>query len=109
MRNLRAIAVRELKAYFNSPIAYIVVAAFLAISGALYFWPVFIVGQSTMRSFFQVTPLLFVVFAPAVSMRLISEELRSGTLELLTTSRYGTTRSSSASSWPRWGSSVQGC
>jgi ABC-2 type transport system permease protein len=85
MRNILTIARRELKAYFNSPIAYIVVCAFLLISGYLYFNTVFLVGQSSLRSFFTMTPLLLVIFAPAVAMRLISEELRSGTLELLTT------------------------
>ena len=85
MRNVRTIAQRELKAYFNSPIAYIVVAAFLLIAGYLYFSTVFLIGNSSMRSFFSVAPILFVVFAPAITMRLISEELRSGTLELLTT------------------------
>jgi ABC-2 type transport system permease protein len=86
MSNTLTIARRELKAYFNSPIAYIVVGAFLLISGYLYFGlSLFLGGTSSMRSFFTVTPLLFVVFAPAVAMRLLSEELRSGTLELLTT------------------------
>ncbi len=85
--NVSAIARRELKAYFNSPIAYIVVSAFLLISGYLYFEVsgVFITGVASLRGFFSLTPLLFVVFAPAVTMRVISEELRSGTLELLTT------------------------
>ena len=85
MHNVPAIAKREINAYFNSPIAYIVVAAFLLISGYLYFSTIFLAGTSSLRSFFQITPLLFVVFAPAISMRLVSEELRSGTLELLTT------------------------
>ena len=85
MRNALAIAKRELKAYFNSPIAYIVVAVFLVISGYLYFSTVFLNGVSSLRSFFQLSPLLLVVFAPAITMRLVAEELRSGTLELLTT------------------------
>jgi ABC-2 type transport system permease protein len=85
MSNVIAITRRELKAYFNSPIAYIVVAVFLLIAGYLYFSTVFLIGQSSMRTFFSTAPILFVVFAPAITMRLISEELRSGTLELLTT------------------------
>jgi len=85
MRNVRAIAARELRAYFNSPIAYIVVCAFLLLAGWLYFTPLFVAGTSSMRAFFAIAPILLVVFAPAVAMRLISEEVRSGTLELLTT------------------------
>lgn len=79
------IARREISAYFNSPMAYMVVGAFLLISGYLYFSTVFLAGTASMRSFFSLTPLLLVIFAPAISMRLISEEVRSGTLELLTT------------------------
>jgi ABC-2 type transport system permease protein len=85
MRNVSSIARRELKAYFNSPIAYIVIGVFLLISGYLYFSTVFLAGQSSLRSFFSVTPLLLVVFAPAITMRLVAEELRTGSLELLTT------------------------
>lgn len=85
MRNIRAVAAREMRAYFNSPIAYIVVCAFLLLAGWLYFTPLFVAGTSSMRAFFAIAPILFVVFAPAVAMRLISEEVRSGTLELLTT------------------------
>ncbi len=85
MHNVMTITRRELKAYFNSPIAYIVVSAFLLIAGYLYFSTVFLIGSSSMRSFFSVAPILFVVFVPAITMRLISEELKSGTLELLTT------------------------
>lgn len=85
MSKTLTIARREIRAYFNSPMAYIVVSAFLLISGYLYFSTVFLAGTASLRSFFSLTPLLLVVFAPAVSMRLVSEELRSGTLELLTT------------------------
>jgi ABC-2 type transport system permease protein len=85
MRNALAIARRELRVYFNSPIAYIVVGVFLLISGYLYFSTLFLAGQSSLRSFFAVTPLLLVIFAPAITMRLVAEEVRSGTLELLTT------------------------
>ncbi len=85
MSKTLTIARREISAYFNSPMAYIVVGAFLLISGYLYFSTVFLAGTASLRSFFSLTPLLLVIFAPAVAMRLVSEELRSGTLELLTT------------------------
>jgi len=85
MHKTISIARREISAYFNSPMAYIVVGAFLLVSGYLYFTFVFLAGTANLRSFFSLTPLLLVIFAPAISMRLLSEELRSGTLELLTT------------------------
>ncbi len=85
MSNTLIIARREISSFFNSPMAYIVVSAFLLISGYLYFSSIFLIGTASLRSFFSLAPLLLVVFVPAVSMRLISEELHSGTLELLTT------------------------
>jgi ABC-2 type transport system permease protein len=85
MSNTLIIARREISSFFNSPMAYIVVSALLLISGYLYFSSIFLIGTASLRSFFSLAPLLLVVFVPAVSMRLISEELHSGTLELLTT------------------------
>jgi ABC-2 type transport system permease protein len=85
MGNTLTIFRRELGAYFNSPVAYIVVTAFLLVSGYLFFSQVFIVGEATLRDFFGVTPLIFIFFAPAVTMRLLAEEKRTGTLELLIT------------------------
>ncbi len=86
MRNMLAIARRELGAYFASPIAYLVIAGFLAVSG--YFFSVILVlsREASLRFTLAnvVTVLLFV--APLLSMRLLSEEQRSGTLELLLTS-----------------------
>jgi len=85
MRNLLAIARREIRSAFSSPVAYVVVSAFLLVSGALFFWTAFLAGASSLRSFFAVTPLVLVVCVPAITMRLVSEELRSGTFELLVT------------------------
>ncbi len=85
MGNTLAICKKELGSYFNSPVAYIVVTVFLLISGYLFFNQVFLVGEATLRDYFGITPLIFIFFAPAVTMRLISEEKRSGTIELLIT------------------------
>lgn len=87
MKNVVAIARKELASYFNSPIAYIVLGTFLVISGWLFFYfsGLFIVGKSSMRMFFAVSPLLFMFVTPAVTMRLIAEERKSGTLEALMT------------------------
>ncbi len=85
MNTTFAIARRELSAFFNSPIAYIVICGFLLVAGWLYFGTVFLGGQASMRAFFSIAPVLFVVFAPAVTMRLIAEEKKSGTLELIFT------------------------
>jgi gliding-associated putative ABC transporter substrate-binding component GldG len=85
MRTALAITKREMKTYFNSPIAYIVIGVFLLVAGYLYFSTLFLMGRASLRGFFGVAPVLFVVFGPAVTMRLIAEEKKSGTLELLLT------------------------
>jgi ABC-2 type transport system permease protein len=55
--------------------------------GGIFFWKegFLEVGQATMRPFFEWTPLLFIFLLPAISMRLVSEEKRTGSLELVIT------------------------
>lgn len=85
LRTTLAVAKRELATFFNSPIAYIVLSVFLLIAGWLYFGTVFLGGQASLRGFFSLAPLLFVFFSPAMTMRLLAEEKKSGTIELLLT------------------------
>jgi len=89
MTNTLTILRRELGAYFNSPVAYIVVTAYLLFSGYLFFSQAFLVKEATMRDFFGIAPLIFIFFAPAVTMRLLAEEKRAGTFELLITLPVG--------------------
>src|SRR5262245_19632787 len=79
------IAKREFGAYFKSPVAYIVLAVFLALSGFFYFNSLFLQGTADMAGFFGNLPLIFMFFCPAIAMRLIAEERGSGTIELLLT------------------------
>jgi gliding motility-associated transport system permease protein len=76
---------REMRTYFASPSAYIVLGVFLLITGWFFTLNLFKENLAHMRSIFDVLPFLLVIFAPAISMRLISEERKSGTLELLVT------------------------
>ena len=76
---------RELNAYFTSPIAYIVCALFLVFSGFLFFSTFFLAGRAELRSFFETLPLVFSFFIPALTMRIFSEEQRSGSMETLMT------------------------
>ena len=78
-----AIAKREFKTFFQSPLAYIVIGAFLVFSAFFFFVAFFPVGVASMRSFFGLAPLIFMVFVPAVTMRLVAEERKTGTIELL--------------------------
>lgn len=85
MGRVVSIARREMQSYFNSPVAYIVLGVFLLIAGYLYFSTLFLTGFASLRNFFSVAPVLLVVFAPALTMRLIAEERKSGTIEHLLT------------------------
>lgn len=85
MRQFTHIAKKELKHYFLSPIAYIVIAIFLVITGWFFFSTFFLYNQASMRNFFNLLPLVFSFVIPAVSMRLFSEELYAGSYELLLT------------------------
>lgn len=85
MRHIGSIIQREMRSYFNSPVAYIVLSVFLLFVGYLYFSTLFVTGFASLRNFFSITPLLLVVFAPAITMRLIAEERKSGTIEHLLT------------------------
>ena len=84
-RTTIAILRREFQAYFNSPVAYFVISIFLVMVGVLFFIPFFSQDRASMRDFFSLAPFLFVFFVPAITMRLIAEERRSGTIELLIT------------------------
>lgn len=83
--NIKYIFQKELRSFFNSPIAYIVIVVYLAILGWFFVSNLFINNISTLRTIFEMTPFLLLFFAPAMTMRLISEEKKSGTLELLFT------------------------
>lgn len=91
MQRTLSIARREFFAYFNSPIAYIVLTVFLLAVGILFFIMsgFFLVNEASMRGFFNSFhhPMfpVFPLFAAAVTMRLIAEERRQGTFEILVT------------------------
>ncbi len=85
MRNTMAIAKREFGSYVNSPIPYILVTAYLATAGYLFLSQLFFAKQADMRPFFEIMPLLFCFIVPFVTMRLVAEERKEGTLELLLT------------------------
>jgi len=85
MSNVLPIFKKELRAYFTSPVAYIVIAIFLVICGWFFSTSLFVVGQASLRNVFQIIPFVLTFFVPAITMRLISEERKSGTFELLAT------------------------
>ncbi len=76
---------RELGSYFSSPIAYIVTGLFLIITGIMFFTAFFLQNQANMRNLFSILPLLLSLFIPALTMRLYSEEIKTGSIETLMT------------------------
>jgi len=88
MREVFVISKRELKTFFDSLIAYILIIVFLGMSG-FFTWlfgsDVFFIGQATLQPFFSIAYWTLFFFIPALTMRMLSEERRSGTLELLLT------------------------
>ncbi len=85
MSHIIAIVKKELKTYFNSPIAYVFIVVFLVVSAWLFFRSFFLVGQVTMRGYFALLPWLFLFLVPAITMRLWSEEKKLQTIEVLLT------------------------
>ncbi|OLD74801.1 MAG: hypothetical protein AUI33_05975 [Ignavibacteria bacterium 13_1_40CM_2_61_4] len=83
--NVKHIFQKELRSFFNSPVAYIVIVVYLVILGWFFTSNLFINNLATLRTVFEMTPFLLLFFAPAMTMRLISEEKKAGTLELLIT------------------------
>lgn len=85
--NIRYIASKEVRTYFASPMAYVVAAAFLAITG--FFFVASVSGpfsEATIRGFTAGAIFFMIFLSPALTMRLLAEEQKLGTLELLLTS-----------------------
>lgn len=76
---------KEFRAYFISPIAYIVISIFLILTGWFFFSTFFLYGQAEMRGFFSLLPVIFSFVIPAVTMRLFAEEFNTGSYELILT------------------------
>jgi len=85
MKNIWAITLRELKAYFVSPIAYVVSALFLVAMGYLFALILISSREASLRNLFNNMIFVLLIMAPALTMRLLAEEQRLGTIELLLT------------------------
>ena len=81
------IARKELALFFSSPIAYLFLAAFLGVTLFVFFWgeAFFARNISDVRPMFEWLPVLLIFLASALTMRMWSDEQRSGTLELVVT------------------------
>ncbi|WP_236980460.1 ABC transporter permease subunit [Membranihabitans maritimus] len=89
MNSTWVIAKRELNSFFDSLMAYMMIIIFLGLSG-FFTWlssssNVFLIGQADMQVFFSISFWTLFFFIPAITMRSLAEENRSGTIELLST------------------------
>jgi ABC-2 type transport system permease protein len=85
--NILIIAKRELSTFFSTPIAYISLISYIVLSNIFMFYigSFFQKGQADLSSFFVFQPWIFLLFISSITMRMWSEEKKSGTIELLTT------------------------
>ncbi|MEG9329176.1 gliding motility-associated ABC transporter permease subunit GldF [Salinimicrobium catena] len=85
-----AVLKKEINSFFASPIGYLVIGLFLVVSG-LFLWVfrgeynILDSGFANLESFFTLSPRIFLLLVPAITMKSFSEEIRQGTLELLLT------------------------
>ncbi|MFT3685660.1 MAG: ABC transporter permease [Phycisphaerales bacterium] len=87
MRSAFVIAKRELASYFRTPLGWVVLALFLFLSGFVFVrFSLQPGGPATMRDFFSFWWRILVVVSPAISMRLLAEEHRTGTIDPLLSS-----------------------
>jgi ABC-2 type transport system permease protein len=88
MAKIWIIATKELRSFFDSLIAYILLIVFLGLSGFftwMYGSDIFFINQATLGPFFSVAYWTLFFFIPALTMKMIAEENNSGTIELLLT------------------------
>lgn len=84
-----AILFKEISGFFSSLVAYITIAAFLIVTG-LFLWvfpesSILEYGYAGLDSFFNISPYIFMLLIPAITMRSLAEERKDGTFELLAT------------------------
>jgi ABC-2 type transport system permease protein len=88
MKTIWIVASRELNSFFDSLIAFIIIVLFLGFTG-FFTWisgsDIFMNGQASLQSFFSIAYWTLFFFIPALTMRLIAEEKKTGTIEMLLT------------------------
>src|SRR5437764_12521495 len=83
MSPIRTIARRELKALVDQPTAYILLVVFTAVNGFLTFRQLELYNVASLRPMLDFLPWLLLFLVPAVTMRALAEDMRSGTLEVV--------------------------
>ncbi len=91
MKPAVALVQKEWRVAIDTPLGYVIAVAFLLATGFFFGNNLFLMGQADMRGWFTVLPLLLMFFMPAVAMRMLADEQRAGTFELLATMPLRTT------------------
>lgn len=87
---MKSILLKELNSFFSSPIAYLVIAVYLLVNG-LFLWVfkgdfnILHAGFADLNTYFFLAPWIFIFLIPAITMRSFSDEINTGTIELLKT------------------------
>ena len=85
MHNLKIIYDREMKMFFNTPMAYIFLGVFVIANGYFFTTTFFLIKQSDLRQLFDIISWIYIIFVPAITMGLIAKENGSGTIEIIAT------------------------
>ncbi|OIO73133.1 MAG: hypothetical protein CO186_03400 [Zetaproteobacteria bacterium CG_4_9_14_3_um_filter_49_83] len=85
MNRVLAMMFKEWKICIDTPLGYVIAVAFFLASGYFFSSNLFLIGQADMRNWFSSLPLLLMFFMPALAMRMLADEQRTGTFELLAT------------------------
>lgn len=83
MKAILTVARRELKALFDNPAGYVLLIVFLVINGFLFFRQAYLTNSATLRPMLDILPWLYLFFVPAVAMRTLAEDARTGQLEVV--------------------------
>ncbi len=85
MRGIKAVFKKEFLNYFNSTIGYLYLIVFTGLNFWLFFRGFFLMPEADLRAMFSMFPIIFIIFIPAITMRLWAEEKKLGTIEILFT------------------------
>ena len=85
MNHILTIGGRQFRSYFNGPVAYIVICIVMLTLGFFFWNTFFLYGRASAREMFRWLGLILVFALPALTMGLLAEEKRTGTIELLIT------------------------
>jgi len=88
IENIKTLTAKEIRHYLNNPPAYILSSFFLLICGYFFAQPLFLINQGNLNSLNDITPLILTFFIPALGMRLVAEERKTQTIEVLLTLPY---------------------